>query len=250
MTSHLSQGCNIICDQPLVQTLDKDYKIFEIFCMYEVGYNNFQYFSDNEHPNLYTSNYHYTEESEPKNVLDFAYEAALEAGKFEAETLHDILTKLPTRKDLLWKVNATKTEKANNLKRIWNNILRFSKGFVNKIYNKLPRKMQYVIRTLKKLEIYLHNKLVCLEPMLKRRMGKMKFPSHGMGKYNGMPVKRDYGLKREIKDKIYDFKDDVWEFLASVDDSESEDDKEVEYLNDCFEDMPRQELFNYLKCRL
>ena len=81
-------------------------------------------------------------------------------------------------------------------------------------------------------------------------MAMVKFPSHGMGKYNGMPVKKDYGLNREIKDKVYGFKDNVWEFLASVDDSESEDDKEVEYLNDCFEDMPRQELFNYLKCRL
>ena len=189
---------------------------------------------------MHPTNYHYTEETESKNVVDVAYEVAVEAGKFEAETLHDLLTNLPTRKDLLWKVNATKIEERSNLRRIWNNILRFSKRLVNKIYNKLPRKLQYIVRLLKKLEVKIHNKLVCLEPMLKRRMGKMKFPSHGMGKYNGMPVKRIYdNYKRNLKDKINEFKNEKWEFLASVDDPELDDDKEIEYLNDCFDDMPR-----------
>ena len=200
----------------------------------------FKSFTDKEYPHSYTNNHHYTEEPESKNILDLAYEAAVGAGKLEAETLDELLENLPTRKDLLWRVNATKTENSGNLKRIWNNILRFSKRLVNKIYYKLPRKLQYGVRTLKKLEPVLHNKLVCLEPMIRRRMGKMKFPSHGMGKYNGMPVKKDYGLKRKLKNKVYDIIEDVWEFLASVDDPESEEEKEIEYLNDCFDDMPRQ----------
>ena len=71
-------------------------------------------------------------------------------------------------------------------------------------------------------------------------MGKMKFPSHGMGKYNGMPVKKIYdNYKRNLKDKINEFKNEKWEFVASVDDPELDDDKEIEYLNDCFDDMPR-----------
>ena len=50
---------------------------------------------------MHPTNYHYTEETESKNVVDVAYEVAVEAGKFEAETLHDLLINLPTRKDLL-----------------------------------------------------------------------------------------------------------------------------------------------------
>ena len=195
------------------------------------------FFLDNELPNLYSTKYHYTDHTGPKNVLDYAHEAAVEAGKLEAETLHDLLGKLPTRKDLLYKVKGKKNEKRSELRRIWNNILRFSKRFVNTLYIKLPRKLQWVVRLIKRLETKVHNKLVCLEPMLQRRMGKMKFPNHGMGRYNGMPLKKDFGLK----EKFYNLKEEKWEFLASVDDPNAQNETEIEYINDCFEDIPRME---------
>merc|ERR1712223_1351233 len=174
--------------------------------------SNAGYWYDNEKPNLYSSEYHYTEDPSPKGVLDHAYEAAVEAGRLEAETLHDFLGLLPKRRELLWKLIAKKEKVNSTSKRIENNFLRFSKNFVNGIYNRLPRKLQFVVRALKKLERKVHKKLVCLEPMLKRRSGKMRFPNHGMGRYNGLPVKKEFGLS------FSNLKKQKYEFLASVDD--------------------------------
>ena len=72
----------------------------------------------------------------------------------------------------------------------------------------------------------------------------MKLPNHGMGIYNGMPVRSTIDIKGKLKDKLKNFKEEKFEFLESVDNPEPEDEFEVEYLNDCFDDMPRQE-FGY-----
>ena len=168
-------------------------------------------------------------------MLDHAYEAAVEAGRLEAETLHDFLGLLPKRRELLWKLIAKKERVNSTSKRIENNFLRFSKNLVNGIYNRLPRKLQFVVRALKKLERKVHKKLVCLEPMLKRRSGKMRFPNHGMGRYNGLPVKKEFGLSfSNLKKQKHDF-------LASVDDPNAQNETEIQYINDCFDDIPRME---------
>ena len=168
-------------------------------------------------------------------MLDHAYEAAVKAGKLEAETLHDFLGLLPTRRELLRILITNRERKKSISKRISNNILRFSKHLVNGIYYRLPRKLQFVVRALKKLERKVHKKLVCLEPMLKRRTGKMRFPNHGMGRYNGMPVKREFGLS------FSNLKKQKYEFLASVDDPNAQNETKIEYINDCFDDIPRME---------
>ena len=93
----------------------------------------------------------------------------------------------------------------------------------------MPRKLQYVVRVLKKLEVRIHNKLVCFEPNLRRKMGKMSFPDHGMGVYNGMPVKKKFDVKGKIKDKLKNLKREKYEFLASVDDPDDVDEEEIEY---------------------
>jgi hypothetical protein len=46
----------------------------------------------------------------PKNVLDFAYDTALDVGKFEHDTWKDILSKLPSENELRWAYNQSKTE--------------------------------------------------------------------------------------------------------------------------------------------
>ena len=67
----------------------------------------------------------------------------------------------------------------------------------------------------------------------------MKLPNHGMGIYNGMPLKRGFGFLQHKKNKINKFKAEKWEFLASVDDPNAQNETEIEYINDCFEDTPR-----------
>ena len=52
----------------------------------------------------------------------------------------------------------------------------------------------------------------------------------GMGKYNGMPIKKTVDVKRKLFDKIKKFKDDKFEFLESVDDPDAEDEEYVETL--------------------
>ena len=93
----------------------------------------------------------------------------------------------------------------------------------------MPRKLQYVVRVLKKLEVRIHNKLVCFEPNLRRKMGKMSFPD-GMGVYSGMPVKKKFDVKGKIKDKLKNLKREKYKFLASVDDPNDEDEEEIEYI--------------------
>ena len=77
-----------------------------------IFYSNPYFFSltDNQHPNKYSTPYHYTEDPEPKNVLDFAYDTALDVGKFEHDTWKDILSKLPSENELRWAYNQSKTE--------------------------------------------------------------------------------------------------------------------------------------------
>ena len=43
-------------------------------------------------------------------MLDFAYDTALEVGKFEHDTWKDILSKLPSENELRWAYNQSKTE--------------------------------------------------------------------------------------------------------------------------------------------
>ena len=101
---------------------------------------------------------------------------------------------------------------------------------MNKIYNKLPRKLKYLVRAAKKFEAKLHRKLLCLGPNLERRMGKMTYPE------NGMPIKSKF----DIFGKVKSLKDQKYDFFASVDDPEDEE-QHVEYIEDCFPDMPRRE---------
>ena len=86
---------------------------------------------------------------------------------------------MPSQNELRWAYNQTKSEGSGALVKAWNNVRRFSIRLVNKIYTKLPRKLKYVVRTLKKLEVKIHNKLVCYEPTLRRSSGKLKFPNQG-----------------------------------------------------------------------
>jgi hypothetical protein len=68
------------------------------------------FLTDNQYPNKYSTPYHYTEDPEPKNVLDFAYDTALDVGKLEHDTWKDILSKLPSENELRWAYNQSKTE--------------------------------------------------------------------------------------------------------------------------------------------
>ena len=43
-------------------------------------------------------------------MLDFAYDTALDVGKFEYDTWKDILSKLPSENELRWAYNQSKTE--------------------------------------------------------------------------------------------------------------------------------------------
>ena len=78
-----------------------------------------------------------------------------------------------------------------------------------------------------RIEASLHKKMVCLEPRLRRRYGKLVYPE-------GLTVK---SLKEKKKNFIKDF-------IEYVKNGNAED-EEVEYIEDCFDDMERPR-FGYM----
>ena len=103
----------------MVSTLQNCFYIFTFKCRF---FDNIGFFSlsDNQYPNKYATQYHYTDDPEPKQVADFAYEAALEVGKFEYEKVQEFLYSLPNSNELQYAYNETKSESKGALVEAWN----------------------------------------------------------------------------------------------------------------------------------
>ena len=72
-----------------------------------------------------------------------------------------------------------------------------------------------------RIEASLHKKMVCLEPRLRRRYGRLVYPE---------------GLtSTALKEKKNNFLKDFVEYVNNG----NAEDEEVEYIEDCFDDMER-----------
>ena len=162
-------------------------------------------------------------------ILLNIFRTELSEARIQYEKVQEFLYSLPNSNELRYAYNETKSESKGALVEAWNDFKYLSTELVNKIYSKLPRKLKYLVRAAKKFEAKVHRKLVCLEPNLRRKMGKMSYPE------NGMPIKSKF----DIFGKVKSLKDQKYDFWASVDDPEDEDDH-VEYIEDCFPDIPRR----------
>jgi len=89
------------------------------------------------------------------------------------------------------------------------------------MYKKLPRSMKKIVKKIGRIEARIHKKLLCLEPRLKRRYGRLIYPE-------GLSV-------RALKEKKINF---IKDFIEYVKNGNAED-EEVLYIEDCFDDMER-----------
>ena len=81
--------------------------------------------------------------------------------------------------------------------------------------------MQKIVKKIGRIEARIHKKLLCMEPRLKRRYGKLIYPE-------GLSVKA-------LKEKKINF---IKDFIEYVKNGNAED-EEVLYIEDCFDDMER-----------
>ena len=99
--------------------------------------------------------------------------------------------------------------------------MRFQIWIAKNMYKKLPRVFKKIVKKMGRIEARMHKKMVCLEPRLRRRYGKLVYPE-------GLTVK-------SLKEKKNNF---IKDFIEYVKNGNAED-EEVEYIEDCFDDMER-----------
>ena len=128
-------------------------------------------------------------------------------------------TKLPTLDELKYALNNTETKKVAVLTKIHNFMRNFREWIAKKMFNKLSPGMKRLVKKIGRIEARIHKKMVCLRPRLQRRYGKLVYPE-------GLTVKA-------IKDQ----KEDFFDFINFG----NAEDEEVEYIEDCFDDMERPE---------
>jgi len=104
-----------------------------------------------------------------------------------------------------------------DLTKAYNKLNQLRLWISKRMYNKLPSNMKRLVKKFGRIEALLHKTLVCLKPRLKRRYGRLVYP-------NGLTVKA-------IKDKKENFLD-----FVKYGDAE---DADVQYIEDCFQDMER-----------
>ena len=103
----------------------------------------------------------------------------------------------------------------------WNNLVRLRVWIAKKMYKRLPKSMKKIVKKVGRIEAKIHKIMVCMQPRLQRQYGRLIYPE-------GISVK---ALKAKKKDFIKDFVD----YVKNGDVK----DEEVEYVEDCFEDMDR-----------
>ena len=107
------------------------------------------------------------------------------------------------------------------LTKAWNILLRFRVWIAKRMYQKLPRPMKKIVKRMGRIEARLHKKMVCLEPRLRRRYGHLVYPE-------GLTV-------TALKEKKNNFLKDFVEYVENG----NAEDEEVEYIEDCFDDLER-----------
>ena len=129
------------------------------------------------------------------------------------------MTELPTIDELKYALNNTETRKVAVLTKVHNFMRNFREWIAKKMFNKLSPGMKRLVKKIGRIEARIHKKMVCLRPRLQRRYGKLVYPE-------GLTVKA-------IKDQ----KEEFFDFINFG----NAEDEEVEYIEDCFDDMERPE---------
>ena len=125
--------------------------------------------------------------------------------------------KLPTYDEIKYALNNTETKKVAILTKVHNFLRNFRKWIAKKMFNKLSPGMKRFVKKIGRIEARIRKKMICLRPSLQRRYGKLVYPE-------GLTVKAIKNQKEEFFDFI--------NFGAA-------EDEEVEYIEDCFDDMER-----------
>ena len=124
---------------------------------------------------------------------------------------------LPTYDEIKYALNNTETKKVAILTKVHNFMRNFREWIAKKMFNKLSPGMKRVVKKIGRIEARMEKIMVCLRPRLQRRYGKLVYPE-------GLTVKA-------IKDKKEEFSDYIKFGNA--------EDEEVEFIEDCFDDMER-----------
>ena len=114
------------------------------------------------------------------------------------------------------------------LTNVWNILNRFRDWIAKKMYQQLPRSLKKIVKKIGRIEARVHKKLVCMQPRLRRKYGRLVYPE-------GLTV-------RTLKDK----KNEFFSFIKHGD----AEDEEVEYIEDCFSDMERPKFGYRMKVKL
>ena len=97
------------------------------------------------------------------------------------------------------------------LTKSWNHLSRFRLWIARKMYKQLPKAFKKIVKKMGRIEAKMHKKLLCLQPRLKRRYGRLIYPE-------GLLVKK-------LKDSKIDFLKDLVDFIENG----NAEDEEVEY---------------------
>merc|ERR1712223_2249487 len=124
---------------------------------------------------------------------------------------------LPSYSQIKYAVQKKPKKTVDFVTAAWNSLSQFRVWIAKKMYKALPRDMKKLVKKFGRIEAIMHKVLVCIEPRLKRRYGKLVYPE-------GLTVKA-------VKEK----KENFWDFVKYG----NAEDAEVEYIEDCFADMER-----------
>ena len=134
---------------------------------------------------------------------------------------------LPSYRQLRYAVRNIWPRSIGFITKAWNTLSRFRVWIAKKMYKRLPKSMKKIVKKMSRIEARMHKILVCMQPRLERRYGRLIYPE-------GLSVK---ALKNQKKDFIKDF-------VNFVNNGNAED-EEVEYVEDCFDDIDRPK-FGYI----
>ena len=124
---------------------------------------------------------------------------------------------LPSFTQIIYALRNIQPRSIDLLTEAWNLLNRFRSWIAKKMYSRLPRSMKKIVKKISRVEARIEKKLMCIRPRLKRRYGQLVYPE-------GLTINAIEGKKNE--------------FIDFVKNGNIED-EQVEYIEDCFDDMDR-----------
>ena len=124
---------------------------------------------------------------------------------------------MPSLREIIFSLQKIQPRTIDFLTRAWNSLQNFRIWIAKKMYNRLSKPMKKIVKKIGRVEARIQKKLTCLRPRLMRRYGQLVYPE-------GLTV-------NSIEDKKNEFIDFVKNGNAT--------EEQVEFIEDCFDDMDR-----------